>query len=185
MPSRKFFQSVSLCCIYFCHHSCSTAFAQEFRSVAAVSAMEKYHIAVRQAKSEYLEELEHAARIATQSDKLDEAIEIKKEITAIKSDLRASTKSPLEKLRRSIVGTKYTWNRRNDPDHLSFYRDGKVTTHKRGSTGIWAVVESDVVMMRFANAVFTLKFNKDFSSFRVKALGPIKSSYPGGALMKN
>ncbi len=179
MTAQKLLTSLAVIVVAFAVIGIESASTQDFKSVKAKSALLEYREALRRARTSYLKDLETASSIAIRKDDLDEALAIKKEIASVKEEHAASIPDALVKTRRAIEGSVFTWNRRGDPDQLRFSKNGLVTAQK-GSEGIWQVLEPDVIVIKFQQNLFLLKFDERLTQFRVAAFGPVPTGYKVG-----
>ena len=88
--------------------------------------------------------------MAAKAKDLAEVARIKNEISSINEELELNIGADeLSFTRRSMQNSTYTWNRPRDPDRLFFSKNGKVTTQKKKSNGVWEVIEPDLVILKF------------------------------------
>ncbi len=164
--------------------STQVANAQNFRSSRARAAAKDYHNTMLRARRDYLKKLKSAEVTVTKDGDLNEALRIKRAIALIEKELVLSDRTDkLYATEQAVGNSRYTWNRTNDPDQLSFESDGTVSTNKVNN-GAWQVIEPGVVILKLNSTLFMLKLDDSFQTFKVLAFEPTKTLYQSGRRIK-
>lgn len=143
---------------------------KEYReSVAEAKAV--YEQQVEAAKNKLVKDYEAEIKKATMAGDLDEALELRKGLSAALSDKTSG------ELKQKLIGTRWTWVR---SARITFHADGSVSGGLGGSVGIWRAMSSNVAVIRWPNGfIDSLVFNEKFTKFDAVGLGIPGNLKPG------